>query len=93
MNGGTTVEEAAEHHGVPPRRLSFLRKQARKGELAVPPAPQSVGPFATVEVESAPAPAHIGWVSIEARGATVRLDGDVSTAHITSIASVLRGIR
>ncbi len=90
---GTTVEEVAERHGVPHRRLSFWRKQARRGELAVPPAPQSEGPFATVEVESAPAPAHIGSVSIEARGVTVRLDGDVSTVRITSIASALRAIR
>ena len=90
---GTTVEEVAERHGVPPRRLSFWRKQARKGALAVTPAPQSEEPFATVEVESAPAPAHIGSVSIEARGVTVRLDGDVSTARITLIASALRAIR
>lgn len=90
---GTTVEEVAERHGVPHRRLSFWRKQARRGELVVPPAAESEGPFATVEVESAPAPAHVGSVSIEARGVTVRLDGDVSTARITSIASALRAIR
>ena len=90
---GTTVEEVAERHGVPARRLSFWRKQFRRGELVVPPAPQSEGPFATVEVESAPAPGHVGSVSIEARGVTVRLDGDVSTARITSIASALRAIR
>ena len=90
---GTTVEEVAERHGVPPRRLSLWRKLARKGELVVPPVAPSEEPFATVEVESAPAPAHVGSVSIEARGVTVRLDGDVSTARITSIASALRGIR
>ena len=90
---GTTVEEVAERHGVPPRRLSFWRKQFRRGELVVPPAPQSEGPFANVEVEGASAPAHVGSVSIEARGVTVRLDGDVSTARITSIASALRAIR
>ncbi len=90
---GTTVEEVAERHGVPPRRLSYWRKLARKGELVVPPAAPSEGPFATVEVESAPAPAHVGSVSIEARGVTVRLDGDVSTVRITSIASALRALR
>ena len=90
---GTTVEEVAERHGVPPRRLSFWRKQFRRGELVVPPAPQSEGPFANVEVESASAPAHVGSVSIEARGVTVRLDGDVSTVRITAIASALRAIR
>ena len=90
---GTTIEEVAERHGVPPRRLSFWRKQVRRGELAAPAAAQSEGPYATVEVEPAPGPSHIGSVSIEARGVTVRLDGDVSTARITSIASALRGIR
>ena len=90
---GTTVEEVAERHGVPHRRLSLWRKQFRRGELVVPPAPQSEGPFATVEVESAPGPGHIGSVSIEARGVTVRLDGDVSTVRITAIASALRAIR
>ena len=94
---GTTVDKVAERHGVPPRRLSFWRKQARRGELVVPPAApqnaQNEGSFAAVEVEAAPGPAHIGSVSIEARGVTVRLDGDVSTARITPIASALRGIR
>ena len=90
---GTTVEEVAERHGVPSRRLSYWRKLARKGELVVPPAAPSEGPFATVEVESAPAPAHVGSVSIAARGVTVRLDGDVSTVRITSIASALRALR
>ncbi len=90
---GTTIAEVAERYGVPSRRLSYWRKLARKGELVVPPAPQNEGPFATVEVESAPAPAHVGSVSIEARGVTVRLDVDVGTARITSIASALRGIR
>ena len=93
LERGTTVEEVAERHGVPHRRLSFWRKQFRRGELVAPPAPQSEGPFATVEVESAPAPGHVGSVSIEARGVTVRLDGDVSTVRITSIASALRAIR
>ncbi len=76
-----------------PRRLSFWRKQFRRGKLVVSPAPQNEGPFANVEVEAASAPAHVGLVSIEARDVTVRLDGDVSTARITSIASALRAIR
>jgi len=68
--------------------------QARApGELVVPPAAPSEGGFAAVEVESAGAPAHVGSVSIEARGVTVRLDGDVSTVRITAIASALRAIR
>ena len=87
------MSEVAERYGVPPRRLSQWRKLHRKGELVVPPAPESEVPFAALEVESAPGPAHIGSVSIEVRGVTVRLDGDVSTARITAIASALRGIR
>ena len=90
---GTTVEEVAKRHGVPHRRLSFWRKQFRRGELVVPPAPQGEAPFAHVEVEAASGPGHVGSVSIEARGVTVRLDGDVSTVRITSIASALRAIR
>ncbi len=90
---GTTVEDVAARHGVPARRLSYWRKLARRGELAVPPAVSSEGGFAAVEVESASAPAHVGSVSIEARGVTVRLDGDVSTVRITAIASALRAIR
>ena len=90
---GTTVEEVAERHGVPPRRLSQWRKLARKGELAVSPAPENEAPFAVLDVDPASGPAHIGSVSIEARGVTVRLDGDVSTARVTAIASALRGLR
>ena len=90
---GTTVEDVAARHGVPARRLSYWRKQARRGELAVPPAAPSEGGFASVELESAAAPGHVGSVSIEARGVTVRLDGDVSTVRITAIASALRAIR
>ncbi len=93
FESGTTVEEVAERHGVPMRRLSYWRKLARRGELAVPPAAPGEGGFAAVEVESAAAPAHVGSVSIEARGVTVRLDGDVSTVRITAIASALRAIR
>ena len=94
------MEEVAERYGVPMRRLSYWRKLARKGELAVPPAAPGEEGFAAVEVESAAvevesaaAPAHVGSVSIEARGVTVRLDGDVSTVRITAIASALRAIR
>ena len=90
---GATVAEVAERHGAPSRRLSQWRKLARKGKLAVPPGPETEGSFAEVAVEAAPGPAHVGSVSIETRGVTVRLDGDVSTVRITSIASALRGIR
>ena len=84
----TAVEEMAERHGVRSRRLSYWRKSAHKGKLVVPPAPPGEVPFATVEVESAPAPADVGPVSIGARGLTVRLDGNVSTVRITSVGRV-----
>ena len=38
LERGTTVEEVAERHGVPSRRLSYWRKLARKGQLVVPAA-------------------------------------------------------
>ena len=96
LERGLSVMEVAERHGVPLRRLSRWRKQFRKGELAVsssPRASESESPFAALSVESAQGPGHVGSVSIESRGVTVRLDGDVSTVRITAIASALRGIR
>lgn len=90
---GRTVEAVAERHGVPMRQLSYWRKRARRGELAVPALAPAEGGFAAVELETAATPAHVGSVSIEARGVTVRLDGDVSTVRITAIASALRAIR
>ena len=93
---GNSVAEVAERHGVPVRRLTRWRKLFGKGQLVVPTsreAPGSESPFAAVSLESAPGPSHVGSVSIETRGVTVRLDGDVSTVRITAIASALRGIR
>ena len=90
---GKTVADVAEHHGVSPSLLSSWRKLARKDRPAVPPAPEAEGAFAALEVDGPSAPAHVGSVSIKSRGVTVRLEGDVSTARITSIASALRGIR
>ena len=91
---GSTVAEVAELYGVSPRLLSTWRKLVRKGKLAVAPAPGDDEPaFAAVEVEAPSGPAFLGSVSIEVRGVTVRLDGDVSAARITAIASALRGLR
>ncbi|MDE0096890.1 MAG: transposase, partial [Gammaproteobacteria bacterium] len=75
-----SVVEVAERHGVPVRQLSLWRKLMRKGKLLVPPNPpasETESPFAAVAVEAAQGPAHVGSVSIETRGVTVRLDGDV----------------
>ena len=90
---GATVVQVAERHGVPVRRLSRWRKQLRRGELVVPPRPEVENPFAAIAVEATAPAVHVGAVSVEARGVTVRLDGDVSTARISAIASALRGIR
>ena len=49
--------------------------------------------FATLEVDSATGPGSMGSVSIEARGVTVRLDGDIGAMRIAEIASTLRGLR
>ena len=38
-------------------------------------------------------PGSVGLVSIEARGVTVRLDGEIGTVRIAEIASALRGLR
>ena len=87
------MSEVAERHGVPARRLSKWRKQARKGGLSVSKVAENEDPFAAVALEPATFSVHVGSVSIECRGVTVRLDGDVSTVRITSIASALPGIR
>ena len=51
--------------------------------------------FATLEVDPAPEPdwGSLGSVSIEARGVTVRLDGDIGAGRIAAIASALRALR
>ena len=88
------MAEVAELYGVSPRLLSTWRKLVRKGKLAAAPAPEDDEPaFAPAEVEAPSGLAFLGSVSIEVRGVTVRLDGDVSAARITTIASALRGLR
>ena len=77
---------------------------ARQGKFAVPSSaerePEQVvdgsdpePAFATLEVDSARGPGSMGSVSIEARGVTVRLDGDIGALRIAEIASALRGLR
>ena len=58
--------------------------------VASEPGPEPA--FATVEVDPAPEPDR-GSVSIEARGVTVRLDGDIGAGRIAEIASALRSLR
>ena len=105
LRPGERVGEVARRYGVSRWQLSAWRGLARKGKLSVP---SSTGPeaepiavaseperepaFATVEVDAAPEPDR-GSVSIEARGVTVRLDGDIGAGRIAEIASLLRALR
>ena len=57
--------------------------------------PGSEPTFATLDVDPAPEPesSSLGSASIEARGVTVRLDGDIGAARSARIASLLRALR
>ena len=105
LRPGERVGEVARRYGVSRWQLSAWRGLARKGKLCVP---SSTGPeaepiavaseperepaFATLEVDAAPEPDR-GSVSIETRGVTVRLDGDIGAGRIAEIASLLRALR
>ncbi len=66
---------------------------ARKAEVEPAPAASRPSPaFAAIEVEASQ-PGSVGSVSIEARGVTVRLDGDIDTSRLAEIASALRALR
>ena len=59
--------------------------------VVVAPEPQPA--CATLEVDSGPGAGSIGSVVIEARGVTVRMDGDIGAGRIPEIASALRALR
>ena len=61
--------------------------------VAVASKPEREPPFATLAVDPASEPGAVGSVSIEARGVTVHLDGDIGAGRIAEIASVLRALR
>ena len=101
---GKRVDYVARRYGVSRKQLSAWRNLARQGKLAVPsltePEPEPVvdgsepePAFAMLEVDSAMGSGSMGSVSIEARGVTVRLDGDIDALRIAEIASALRGLR
>ena len=105
---GNRVSDVAQRYGLNRKQLSAWRTLARKGKLVLPsstgPEAEPVvvanepGPapaFATLEVDPAPEPdrGSLGSVSIEARGVTVRLDGDIGAGRIAEIASALRALR
>ena len=108
LRPGERVGEVARRYGVSRWQLSVWRGLARKGKLALAsstgPEGEPVGvaceperepAFATLEVDPAPESARgsVGSVSIEARGVTVRLDGDIGAGRIAEIASALRALR
>ena len=105
---GNRVSDVAQRYGLSRKQLSAWRSLARKGKLAVPSLmvpeaepvavasePEPEPAFATLEVDPAPEPSRgsVGSVSIEARGVTVRLDGDIGAGRIAEIASALRALR
>ena len=106
---GNRVSDVAQRYGLNRKQLSAWRTLARKGKLAPAvldggrrpnrlPWRPSLSPnraFATLEVDPAPEQdrGSVGSVSIEARGVTVRLDGDIDAGRIAEIASVLRALR
>ena len=108
LRAGERVGEVARRYGVSRWQLSVWRGLARKGKLAVASStgseaepvgvaarPEREAAFATLEVAAAPEPDRgwLGSVSIEARGVTVRLDGDIGAGRIAEVASVLRALR
>ena len=108
LRPGERVGEVARRYGVSRWQLSAWRGLARRGKLALPSStgleaePVAVATeagrepaFATLEVDAAPDPdrGSVGSVSIEARGVTVRLDGDIDAGRIAEIASLLRALR
>ena len=108
LRPGERVGEVARRYGVSRGQLSVWRGLARKGKLAVASStgaeaepvgvarePEREPAFATLEVDAAPEPGRgsLGSVSIEARGVTVRLDGDIGAGRIAEVASVLRALR
>ena len=105
---GERVSDVAQRYDLSSRQLSSWRTLAREGKLTLPssagPEPEPVAAasrsepepaFATLAVDPAPEPDRgaVGSVSIEARGVTVRLDGNIGAGRIAEIASVLRALR
>ena len=104
FGSGKRVEDVAVRYGLSRKQLSAWRSLARRGKLTMPSStePELVvdgferePAFATLEVDPAPEPERgsLGSVSIEARGVTVRLDGDIGGGRIAAIASALRALR
>lgn len=87
---GAKVCEVADRHGVAPQCLTMWRKLAREGRLTLPA--DALASFVPLVVADAPAPRSCASspIELEVAGVIVRLPGDVSSARIGEIASVLR---
>ena len=105
---GNRVSDVAQRYGLNRKQLSAWRTLARRGKLVLPSStgseaepvavatePEPGPAFATLEVDPVPEPdrGSVGSISIEARGVTVRLDGDIGAGRIAAIASALRALR
>ncbi len=99
---GKLIGEVAHRYGVSRWQLSTWRSLARAGKLAVPrlgqPAAVGVAPetpeaFAALEVEGAASAGSMESVVIEARGVTVRVQGEVGAQWVAQVALALRGLR
>ena len=88
---GAKVCEVADRHGVAPQYLTMWRRLARQGRLTL--AADASASFVPLVVGDAPPrlTACAGApIELEVAGVIVRLPGDVSSARIGEIASVLR---
>ena len=99
---GKLVGEVAHRYGVSRWQLSTWRSLARAGKLAVPrleqpqsaeAGPDASGAYAALEVDAAPGPGSMESVMIEARGVTVRVQGEVGAQWVAQVALSLRGVR
>ena len=97
---GKLVGEVARRYGVSRWQLSTWRSLARAGKLVVPgmgqgravdAAPEASGAFAALQVE--PGPVSMESVVIEARGVTVRVQGEVAAQWVSQVALSLREVR
>ena len=95
---GKLVGEVARRYGVSRWQLSTWRSLARAGKLAVPMQGPSVdaareasGAYAALQVEPTPGPVSMESVEIEARGVTVRVQGEVAAQWVSQVALSLQG--
>ena len=92
---GKRAGDAARRYGITRWQLSAWRSAARQGELAVEAVvdSESQPAFAALEVDSARGAGPMESVVVEARGVTVRLDGDIDALRIAEVAAAPRGLR